>query len=128
MVMRSAFAIVLIALLSAACAGDGRDTSASSAEPHDSLIPGTIGIAVANQGADVVVSAVRPAGAAALAGIREGDRIRRCNGAPVANAREFERRVLDSRPGSVMQVELSRDGALRRVPLPVEEILTAVLG
>lgn len=125
--MRSVSATLLILILTVACAGDGRDTLAPRAERYDSPIPGRIGIAVANQAAGVVVVAVRAGGAAARAGIREGDRISRCNGAPVANARQFERRVLDSRPGSVMQIELSRAGELRSVSLPVEEILTAVL-
>jgi S1-C subfamily serine protease len=126
--MRYAFAVFFVVLLSAACAGDGRDALVPAAEGYDSPIPGTIGIAVADRGGDVVVTAVRADGAAARAEVREGDRIRRCNGQPVTDAREFERRVLESRPGSVMQIELSRGGALRRVALPVEEILTAVLG
>lgn len=125
--MRSVFAMLLILTLTVACAGGGRDTVAPPAGRYDSPIPGRIGIAVANQAAGVVVVAVRAGGAAARAGIREGDRISRCNGARVSNARQFERRVLDSRPGSLMEVELSRAGELHRVSLPVEEILTAVL-
>jgi S1-C subfamily serine protease len=121
------YASVFLLVLAAACAaGGGAPTPQPQADSDDNPLPATIGVAVAAQGADVVVTAVRPDGAAARAGVRSGDRIHRCNGEPVKSAREFERRVLESRPGSVMRLEIGRDAVSRTLELPVEEIFTAV--
>ena len=126
--MRTTLVVLFLLILTAACAGDGRK---AIPEPiYDGLIPGTIGIVVANQGSSVVVLAVRSGSAAARADVRAGDRISSCNGEPVTDEREFERRVLDSQPGSVIELEIARGapGATntRRISLPVEEIATAV--
>jgi S1-C subfamily serine protease len=122
--MRATLVISLLLILTAACAGDGPKAVPEAAD--DSPISGTIGLVVANQGSGVVVVAVRAASAAARADVRAGDRINSCNGAPVTDERDFERRVLDSRPGSVIELEIARGAESRRVSLPVEEILTAV--
>jgi len=122
--MRTTFVVLLLLTLTAACAGDDRKPLADPAA--ESPISGTIGIVVANEGAGVVVVAVRAASAAARADVRVGDRISSCNGRPVTDERDFESRVLDSRPGSVVELELERGPQTRRVSLPVEEILTAV--
>ena len=119
--MRCAFAVVL-AMTLAACAGVER---AASQPRYNSLLPGTIGVAVENRGADIVVIAVGTA--AARAGVREGDRVVRCNGESVESARVFERQVLDSRPGSVMRLEIRRGDETRILDLPVEEMLMATL-
>jgi S1-C subfamily serine protease len=116
----------LCVLLTAACAGGVVDKPSAPVE-YDSLLPGTIGLAFAASGRDIVVAAVRPGSAAARAGVREGDRITRCNGEPVENLRALERRVLDSRPGSAMRLELARGSETFAVELPVEEMVTAVL-
>jgi S1-C subfamily serine protease len=110
-----------------ACAG-----GATNIEPHDagratSPVPGTIGIAVARDGAGLRVVAVRPGSPAARAGLRAGDRLERFNGVSIADARDFERRVLDSPPGSVVRLEFAREGDSGVVDLPVEEITTAVV-
>ena len=122
--MRTTLAVFLVLILTAACAGDGIKVPPSAV--YDGLIPGTIGIAVTNRNASVVVVAVRPGSAASRADVRVGDRINSCNGEPVTDEREFERRILDSRPGSVIELEIVRGAESRRVSLPVEEILTAV--
>ena len=124
--MRFFLAVLLVLGLTVACAGDNLNRSDPSSESNDSPVPGTIGIAAANQEGGVVVVGVRAGSAAARADVRAGDRIRRCNGAAVADARDFERRVLDSAPGSVLQLEMTRGAESRSVALPVEEILTAV--
>lgn len=124
--MRLVFAVLLVLGLIVACAGEKLDRPAQSPQPYDSPIPGTIGIAAANQGGGVVVVGVRSGSAAAQADVRAGDRIRRCNGTPVADARDFERRVLDSPPGSILELEVTRGSESRSVALPVEEILTGV--
>lgn len=130
--MRTTLVVLLLLILTAACAGDGSQLSHGAAPDtsYDSLIPGTIGIVVANQGSGVVVVAVRAGSAAAHADVRAGDRISSCNGEPVTDERDFERRVLDSRTGSVIELEIARGApgqtTVRRVSLPVEEVLTAV--
>ena len=122
------YASVFVLVLAAACAAGGGSPPATpqTDDGYNSLMPAGIGVAVATQGEDVVVTAVRPDGAAARAGVRAGDRIRRCNGDAVTSAREFERRVLESRPGGVMRLEIGRDAGTRTLELPVEEIATAV--
>ncbi len=124
--MRLVLVVLLVLGLTVACAGDRLNRSSASSAPYDSPIPGTIGIAAANQDGGVVVVGVREGSAAARADVRVGDRIRRCNGEAVANARELEQRVLDSRPGSVVELEVGRGAQWHNVALPVEEILTAV--
>lgn len=127
--MRILLLILWILAVTAACAGDGTRAPASSpalsSNRYESPVPSRVGIAVQNVGKEVVVVAL--SGAAARAGVRQGDRLRTCDGTPVANARDFEQRVLESRPGSVVDLELDREGKTQRVSLPVEEILTAVL-
>lgn len=123
--MRTTLVALLLVILTAACAGDGRKPAVEAT--YDSMIPGTIGIAVSNRDSGVVVVAVRAGSAAARADIREGDRITLCNGEPVMDERGFERHVLDSRAGSLIELEIARGAQSRRVSLPVEEMLTAVL-
>jgi S1-C subfamily serine protease len=125
--MRATLASLLCIVLTAACAGGVTDVPAGVQARYDSLRPGTIGLAVAASGSDVVVVAVREGSAAQKAGVREGDRITRCNGEPVDSLRGFEQRVLESRPGTFMRLELTRGTEVRAVELPVEEILTAEL-
>ena len=125
--MRVPLAVLIVLGLTAACAGEGERSPALEPATFDSPIPGTIGVAVDDRDSGVIVVGVRAGSAAAGADVREGDRISRCNGAPVTSARDFERRVLDARPGSVIEVEIIRGSEWRRVSLPVEEILTAVL-
>lgn len=124
--MRYASVFFLLLITACAAGGGGAPPTPPQTDGYDSPLPATIGVAVATQGADVVVTAVRPDGAAARAGVRSGDLIQRCNGEPVKSAREFERRVLESRPGSVMRLEIGRDAGSRTLELPVEEIATAV--
>ena len=68
------------------------------------VVSGTIGVAVRSSPDGVVVSAVG-------------------EGSP---ARQLERRVLDSLPGSVVRVEVSRGGAVRTLDVPVEQVRTAI--
>lgn len=124
--MRSMLASFLCALLAAACAGSAVDKPSVPVQ-YDGLLPGTIGLAFAASGGAIVVAAVRAGSAAARAGVREGDRVTRCNGEAVENLRELERRVLESRPGSAMRLELARGREIFAVELPVEEIVTATL-
>ena len=122
--MRTTLVVLLLLLLTAACAGDRLKPIPEAV--YDGLIPGGVGLVVANSASGVVVTAVRTGSAAARADVRAGDRISSCNGEAVTDERDFERRVLDSRPGSILELEIMRGGEQRRVSLPVEEIVTAV--
>lgn len=76
------------------------------------------------EGAALVVAAVRKDSPAARAGVRAGDVVLRYNGEALTSSRHFYRRVLDSRPGSLARLELLRDGAVQAIELPVEQIDT----
>jgi len=91
-----------------------------------SVVPGTIGVTVqrAGEGA-VVVSAVGKGSPAERAGLRVGDRVLRYNGEIVSDVRRFERRVLESVPGTLAHIEISRGGAAHELDVPVEQVRTA---
>jgi S1-C subfamily serine protease len=91
----------------------------------DSLVPGGIGVVVRQQANAVVVTAVRKDGAAARIGVRVGDVVLRYNGEVLNSARQFYRLVIDSRPGSIAELEVLRDGAVRTLEVPVEQLDTA---
>lgn len=90
----------------------------------DSVVPGSIGVIVRQQPKILVVTALRKDGPAARTGVRVGDIVLRYNGKALTSARHFYRLVLDSRPGSVARLELLRDGAVRVVEVPVEQLDT----
>jgi serine protease DegS len=90
----------------------------------DSLLPGSIGVVVRQEPKILVVTAVRKDGPAARTGVRVGDIVRRYNGEALTSARQFYRLVLDSRPGSLARLELLRDGAVRVLEVPVEQLDT----
>lgn len=95
--------LAFLVLLNAACAHEP-----PTAPRQDSLLPGNIGITVG----------------AERKGVRPGDVVLRFNGEPVSSVREFNRLVVDSRPGSFVRLELVRDGSARSVELPVEQLDT----
>lgn len=84
---------------------------------QDSVVPGTIGVAVRQERSNVVVSAVRKTSPA-----RVGDVVLRYNGEAVASPRHFYRLVVDSPPGSVARLEVMREGAVRTLEVPVREL------
>lgn len=88
----------------------------------DSVVPGTIGVTVRQQQTGVVVAAVGKTGPAARSGVRVGDVVLRYNGEAVSSPRQFYRLVVDSRPGSVARLELLREGAVRELEVPVDEL------
>lgn len=114
----------LISLLAVSCLIAGCSTPPQPAQSADSLVPGTIGIAVQRVPAGVVVTAIRKDSRAAAAGLRVGDIVLRYNGEAVTDSRQFYRLVIDSRPGSRARLELLRDGAVHQVEVPVEQIDT----
>jgi len=122
--MRSIF-IATVSFAIVACAAD----PARAPQPpitFESPLSGSIGIAVAAKGSEVVVIAVRAESAAARANLQPGDRIVRLDGVPVTDVTDFDRRVLDATPGSAIRVEFTRGTQTRVVELPVEEMLLAV--
>jgi S1-C subfamily serine protease len=84
---------------------------------EESVVPGTIGVTVRQDGGAVVVSAVRKGGDVAV-----GDVVLRYNGEAVSSPRQFYRLVFDSLPGSVARLEVLREGAPRTLEVPVREL------
>lgn len=102
---------ILLTLVLAACA------QAPVHGPEESVVPGTIGVTVRQDGSAVVVSAVRKG-----SDVRIGDVVLRYNGEAVANPRQFYRLVVDSAPGSIARLEVLRDGTARLLEVPVREL------
>lgn len=101
------------------------EAAAPRVEPapaEDSLVPGTIGVIVRPDPSGVIVSAVGARGPAARSGVRVGDVVVRYNGEPIRSPRQFYRLMVDSHPGSVAQLELRREGAVRILDVPVEQL------
>jgi S1-C subfamily serine protease len=94
------------------------------APAEDSLVPGTIGIIVQPDPSGVIVTAVGARGPAARSGVRVGDVVVRYNGEPISSPRQFYRLMVDSRPGSVAQLDLRREGAVQTLEVPVEQLDT----
>jgi S1-C subfamily serine protease len=115
--------IALCALFAAAGCATNPEPRAPQLE--ESVVPGSIGVLVMRGRSGVVVAAVDQDGPAAQAGLRVGDIILRYNGEAVADPRQFNRLVVESRPGSLARLQLLRDGGLRFIEVPVEELLTA---
>lgn len=117
---------LLLCALAAACASQEQPPAP---EPlPDSVVPGTIGVLVAPASAGVIVAAVAGDGPAAQAGMRVGDVVRRYNGVSVLDTRHFYRLVLESPPGSDVELELLRDGSVLRIAVPVKETDTTSRG
>lgn len=109
-----------LCIVVAACAP--QPGSREAAARLDSLLPGSIGVLVREEPAGLVVAALRKDGPAALSGLRTGDVLLRYNGAPVSRLREFNRRVIDTPPGSIARIDLLRDGDERMLEIPVGEL------
>lgn len=91
---------------------------------ENSLLPGTIGVMVRPDPSGVIVSALGAHGPAARSGVRVGDVVVRYNGEAISSPRQFYRLMVDSAPGSVARLELRREGAVRTIDVPVEELDT----
>lgn len=115
---------LLLCAFAAACASQEPPPPSAAAPLPESVVPGTIGIVVTPASAGVIVAALAASGPAAAAGMRVGDVVQRYNGIPVVDTRQFYRLMLDSLPGSRVEVELLRDGTVLRIAVPVEEIET----
>jgi len=115
--MRRAY--LLLAAL-AACAPAPMEQKDAIVPQEDSVVPGTIGVMVRQQGASVIVAAVGTR--SAERGVQVGDLVLRYNGEAVTSARQFYRLVVDSAPGSLARLEVMREGAARTLELPVREL------
>jgi serine protease Do len=68
----------------------------------------------------VVVAGVAEGTAAASAGVKRGDQIRRIGKRPVTNRFDVERALWDSRPGEKVELEVVRDGKVMTVALTLK--------
>ncbi len=123
---------LLLCAFAAACASHepppASEATRAAKPTLDSVVPGTIGVVVASASAGVVVAAMAADGPAAEAGMRVGDVVQRYNGVSVLDTRQFYRLVLDSPPGTRVELELLREGSVVRIAVPVEETDTALRG
>lgn len=103
--------IFLAALLLGACA--------QAPVVEESVVPGTIGVAVRQQQTRVLIAAVSRGNP-----LRVGDVVLRYNGEVVTSARQFYRLVVDSTPGTLARLEIAREGATRMIDVPVLELDT----
>jgi S1-C subfamily serine protease len=117
---------LLLCVFVAACAS--HEPPPASEPPPESVVPGTIGVVVTPAAAGIVVAAMAADGPAAEAGMRVGDVVQRYNGVSVLDTRQFYRLVLDSAPGSRVELELLREGSVIRIAVPVRETDTASRG
>jgi len=126
--MSTASRLVLAIGLLAATGCASPDTPPVVQQPRpahaESVVPGTIGIVVERGPAGVVIAAVGKDSPAAAAGLRIGDVVLRYNGVSVADGRQFYALMLDSAPGSTVQVEFLREGRMHRIEVRVEQVDT----
>ncbi len=77
-----------------------------------------IGFVIADSDEGLTVSAVRPAGPAARAGLESGDVIRSVQGMPVESMLDYDPAIRSRQPGSLTLIEVERDG--RRIDVGVQ--------
>ena len=88
----------------------------------DGVVPGTIGLLVRDERSQVVVAALGKASPAAQSGVQVGDVVLSCNGERVTTSRQFNRLVLDTPPGARVRLQLLREGVVRTLEVPVEQL------
>jgi S1-C subfamily serine protease len=88
----------------------------------DGVVPGTIGVVVRDEQSQVVVAALGKASPAAQSGVQVGDVVLSCNGERVTTSRQFNRLVLDTPPGGRLRLQLLREGTVRTLEVPVEQL------
>jgi S1-C subfamily serine protease len=115
--------VLALAVLGGCAGGQPREPEPAP-QTQQSLLPGTVGVVVRGEAAGLVVAAVRED----THGVRAGDVVVSYNGMAVTSAREFNRLVADSPPGSVAELELVRAGVTHRVRLPVRQLDTTPRG
>jgi S1-C subfamily serine protease len=112
-------AVVLLTVALAACAQAQVQAPEVRRAPEDSVVPGTIGVMVRQEGASVVVSGARVGSA-----VWVGDVVLRYNGEAVGSPRQFYRLMVDSTPGSVARLDVMRGGTVHTLEVPVRELDT----
>lgn len=89
-----------------------------------SVVPGTLGMTLIERDGRVVVSAAGRNTPAANGGVRAGDIVLRYDGEAITGPRDLYRRIIDTAPGSVVELEILRAGEPRRLKLRVEQFDT----
>ena len=125
--MRVFIPAVLVIGLAACAAPPKNDAPAPARQARtSSLLPGTIGAVVGPGEGGVRVEALATDGPAARAGLEVGDVIVRCANAPVATVRDFNQRVVATRPGERLRLDVRRKGEPLRLEVDVLQLQTAL--
>lgn len=123
------YSFILLAALAACATPPEQGTSTASSGPKEaprSLLPGTIGAVVEPAEGGVRVQALDQDGTAARAGLQVGDVIVRCANVPVATTRDFNQRVLATRPGGRLRLDVRRNAQPLRLDVDVVQLRTAL--
>jgi S1-C subfamily serine protease len=126
----SAWIAVPVCVVLAACAGTPAPADGTPATPvvsQRSVVSGTIGVMVEPSPDGLRVAALDPAGAAARAGLEKGDVVLRAQGRPLPSVREFNTRVVDSRPGRPLRLDVRRGAQALSIDVTVEQVRSALL-
>lgn len=94
------------------------ELSQDPSSPHS----GVLGMTVVEKAGRVVVSQVGRDTPAAAGGVRPGDVVLRFEGKPIARSRELYRHIVESVPGSLVELEVRRGDAVLRLPVRVEQV------
>jgi serine protease Do len=100
---------------------------------HGKVIRGYLGVVIQQvtpaiakafglpQAEGALVADVSPGGPAAKAGLEKGDVILKLNGQPVSDYHDLSLRIAETPPGSVVHLEIFRNGKTRDVPATLAE-------
>jgi S1-C subfamily serine protease len=123
MAQSSVLRVLLLVLMAAVWSG-----CATQRPAEESVVPGTIGVAVARTSTGIAVAALGREGPAARADVRVGDIVVSYNGTAISTARQFQRLIVDSKPGTIVRLELRRSGKSLLVDVRVGELRISQTG
>lgn len=85
-------------------------------------------LGITNDEKGVFVAGVDPSGAAAAAGVKQGDVITKINGATVASGAQLSEQIARQKPGDKVNISYLRDGAEKSVDVTLKGKMGAIAG